>query len=197
MPHKDPKDRKKYQEEYYEKNKDKWRGPDGKLRISKKVPGPGRTLTGRVKKLTPEQQTFKKALEDGEVAEDAVKLAYKKPKTSVEVSKKLHQLAKNPILGITIEKYLETLSSQGINAKLLGQKYKQIIKKTKKESTPHVDRNTLLAMESIEKLAGLRVERKEVKETHLHITADELDLMLRLRREQIEKEGKTIDVTRG
>lgn len=184
MPFKDPEKKRKWMKDYYLEHKEKFLTPKPMI---------GRTKTGRLKRLNSQQKQFKKALESGKTIETAVKDAYKTVRTPSEVGTKIIYLAKSPILGITIEKYLEALSSQGINAQFLGKKYKQIIKKTGKGSNPHVDRNTLLAMESVEKLAGLRVERRETKKTVLHITSDELDLMLRLREAEIAEERKTSD----
>ncbi len=165
--------------EYY---RDYWRNVRGK-----------KLRRTAMQKLTPQQEKFKRGLEQGLTLDESVKRAYPSVKGQRQkATEKLRDLSKNTLLAITMEKYLEVLATKGIKPKLFADKYRKIIDKTSKKSTPHVDRNTLLAMESIEKIAGLRVDKREIKGAIAiwQITSDEKELMKML---LMEEEKRSAD----
>lgn len=164
-------DRGKYQQEYYAKHKDKWKeyNATAEKRKKQKITSHGRVKTGvpYYKKLTDKQKAFKRSVDHGVDPVEAIKKAYP---GITNVSRKLSDVRKNPILATSIDNYALAMTEAGFTDKFEAKKLFTIANKTSEDSSPHADRNTIIVFQDYRKSRGLDIARTETRSLNLNIT---------------------------
>lgn len=179
-----PKDRVQANRAYYEKHKAKWK--KYRLDARKKAQRP-------YKKLSEKQKTFKRAVDHGVDPAEAVKRAY--PDTT-NISRKLTAFKQNPILAASIDNYVATMVEAGFTEEFEAEKLHTIASKTKKDSNPHADRNTIIVLQDWRKTRGLDVERSETRSLNINInmTEEQMEFFQRKLEEKKKQKEEVIDI---
>ena len=177
------KDRRESNHKYYEKHKAKWK--KYRLKARKKAQRP-------YKMLSEKQKTFKRAVDRGVDPAEAVKKAY--PNTT-NITRKLSEFKKNPILAASIDNYVATMIETGFTDEFEAKKLHTIASKTGKDSNPHADRNTIIVLQDWRKTRGLDVDRSESRSLNINITMTEeqMEFFLRKQAEMQKQKEEAID----
>lgn len=176
-----PKDRRESNKKYYEKHKKTWKKYRRRARIKAK-----KKAFGPYTRLSDKQKTFKRAVDQGVDPAEAVKRAY--PDTT-NISRKLSEFKHNPVLAASIDRYVATMVEVGFTDEFEAEKLHTIASKTKKDSNPHADRNTILVLQDWRKTRGLDVERSESRSLNINITMTEEQMEFFLRKQKEKEEA--------
>lgn len=124
------------------------------------------------RRLTDKQKAFKKAVDGGTDPAEAVKAIYTS-KGGRGIENMLTEVKRNPVLAASIDNYTATMLKVGFTDEFEAKKLYAIADKTKKDSSPHIDRNTIIVFQDYRKSRGLDIARSETRSLNININLTE------------------------